>query len=459
MDEQELADRRKLFGTNGIRGVVGRDMTAPFAMEIGCAIGSFLQGEIVIGTDSRTSNEMLKNAVIAGLASTGCGVLDIGLAPTPSVQYTIAKSHFAGGVMITASHNPPEFNGIKVIDSDGTELHFSKEIEIERLYFSKSSHSADWQSVGKIRKDTTANQCYAEGVKSLVDGDSIRKADLKVVIDCSNGVAGLVSPKLLCDMGVRVTTLNAQPQGSFPGHPSEPTPENLAALIHMVRDEGASFGVAHDGDADRAVFIDEKGNYITGDRSMAVLAGYVVSKEPGATVVSTVATSDCVSDMVTANGGKIVQTRVGSPVVARKMKEIGAIFGGEENGGLIYAKHQYCRDAAMSTALMAELVSSRGPLSKLLAEVPVYHQSKLKIECPNEKKKQVLDELVEVSKGKKVDLTDGVKIFEDKDWVIVRPSGTEPLFRVFSQSKSEDRATALAKDYLWKLKELIGEPS
>ena len=456
MDEQELASQRKLFGTNGIRGVIGKDMTALFALEIGRAIGSFFEGDVVIGTDSRTSNEMLKSAAMAGIASAGCNVVDIGLAPTPTVQYTVAKSTACAGVMITASHNPPEFNGIKVIDGDGTELDFSKELAIEKIFFSKNFRASDWHSVGKIGNDATAINKYSDGIKSLVDREIIGKSKLKVLLDCANGVAGLVTPKLLIDLGVKVTTLNAQPDGSFPGHPSEPTPENLKGLMQKVSDEGASFGVAHDGDADRSVFVDEKGAYVMGDRSFALIAGYIASKNPGSTVVSTVATSDCVADMVTRNSGRIVLTRVGSPVVARKMKEIGAIFGGEENGGLIYSKHQYCRDAAMTTALMAQLVAEKGDLSKLLSEVPMYHQSKLKVACPNDRKKAVMAALVEISQGKKVDLTDGVKIFEGNDWAIVRASGTEPIFRIFSQSKSEDRATALANDYLGKLKKIIG---
>jgi len=456
MDEQELASRRKLFGTNGIRGVVGESMTSQFALEMGRAIGSYFEGDIVIGTDSRTSNDMLKGAVMAGMASAGCNVVDVGLSPTPTVQYAVSKSTACAGVMITASHNPPEFNGIKVIDGDGTELDFSKELAIEKIFFSKNYRNVDWHSVGTIGFDAGAIERYNDGIKSLVDKRIIGKSRLKILLDCANGVAGLASPRLLMDLGAKVTTLNSEPDGRFPGHPSEPTPENLKELMRSVPDEGASFGVAHDGDADRAVFVDEKGGYVTGDRSFALIAGYIASKNPGSTVVSTVATSDCVADMVKRNSGRIVLTRVGSPIIARKMKEIGAIFGGEENGGLVYAKHQYCRDAAMTTALMAQLVAERGDLSKLLSEVPVYHQSKLKIGCPEDRKKKVMAALVADSKEKKVDLTDGIKIFESGDWVIIRPSGTEPIFRIFSQSKSEDRAAALAKDYLGKLKKIIG---
>jgi phosphomannomutase / phosphoglucomutase len=455
MQEQELAAQRKLFGTNGVRGTIGKEMTAQFAMEMGRAIGSFFEGEIVIGTDARSSKDMLKSAVAAGILSAGCGVVDIGLAPTPAVQYTVGKTSASAGVVITASHNPPEFNGIKVIDSDGIELDFTKELQIEKIFFSKDFRCADWHEAGILRKDDSANRLYAEGIKGVVDAKSIKKAKLKVIIDCANGVAGLVTPGLLADLGVQVKTLNERPDGKSPAHPSEPTPENLKQLIQAVSDEGASFGVAHDGDADRSIFVDENGRYISGDLSFAMMAGYVVSKNPGSTVVSTVATSDCVADMVSKSGGRTVLTRVGSPVIAKKMKEIGAIFGGEESGGLFYSKHQYCKDAAMTTALMAQFVAERGSLSKLVDEVPVYHQTKLKVKCPKDRMKEVMAKMADASAGKKVDLTDGVKIFEGKDWVIIRPSGTEPIFRIFSQSKSEDRAASMAKEYLAKLEGII----
>lgn len=455
MDEQGIANQRRLFGTNGIRGVVGKEMNVALAMGIGCAIGTFFNGEVVIGTDSRTSNEMLKNAMIAGLLSLGCDVRDVGLAPTPSVQYAVANSNACAGVVITASHNPPEYNGIKVIDSDGTELYFTKELEIEKIYFSKSYTEMVWNRVGKLTHDKTANDRYSAGIKKLVGTETISKAGLKVIIDCANGVGGLVSPRLLSDLGIHVITLNAQPHGSFPGHPSEPTPENLTDLMNKVVAEGASFGIAQDGDADRAIFIDESGGYVTGDKSFAILAGYLCSKNPGSIVVSTVATSDCVSDMVRKYGGTIVQTRVGSPIVARKMMELGAIFGGEENGGLIYGKHQFCRDAAMTSVLMAQAVAEQGSFGTLLKELPTYYQIKLKTECPNDKKKLVLRALVTEFEGKKLDLTDGVKVFEGDDWVIIRPSGTEPIFRVFAQGKSQDRVELLAKEYLEKLKAVI----
>jgi len=455
-EEQEMAEKRRLFGTNGIRGVVGTEITVEFALEMGLAIGTYFEGEIVIGTDSRTSNHMLKNAVIAGLLSSGCDVRDIGMAPTPSVQYSVAKSDASAGVMITASHNPPQFNGIKVIDTDGTEPHFSKELDIENIYFTKSHIMRDWQSVGTLRYDDEGNARYLDGILDNVEASQIGDKKLRAVIDCANGVGALVTPGLFSELGIEVISMYQELDGRNPAHPSEPTPENLEALMNKVVDEGASFGVAHDGDADRTIFIDENGKYIWGDRSFAALAGYIVSKYPGSYVVSTIATSDCVSDMVLRNGGKVVQTRVGSPVVARKMIELDAVFGGEENGGLILARHQYCRDGAMTAALMAEMISVKGSLSELMKDVPVYHQVKLKTECPNERKKEVLESLLASVGDRKIDSTDGLKIYEEGDWVLVRPSGTEPIIRIFSQSKSDEKASSLATDYMHKLKKIIG---
>ena len=455
MDEVEIADERKLFGTNGIRGVVGSGMDVRLALEIGMSIGTLIHGRVVIGTDQRTSGQMLKEAVISGLLATGNDVTDIGLAPTPSVQYAVAKSDAAGGVVVTASHNPPEFNGIKVIDSDGTEMHFSKELEIERIYFEKAQKTASWDKTGYLTADSEANRRYIRGVKNLLDRRAIAAADLKVVVDCANGAGSAVTPSLLSDLEVNIVTLNAQPHGSFPGHPSEPTPENLATLMKTVKSVNADFGLAHDGDADRTIFVDDRGGYIMGDKSFALLAGYTVSKYPDSTVVSTVATSDVVSDMVVRFGGKVVQTRVGSPVVARKMKEIGAIFGGEENGGLIFAKHQYCRDGAMTAGLMTEMVAQQGSLSSLLESVPTYHQVKLKTSCPNESKRKVTEQLVKQLSGKKLDLTDGIKVFEGTDWVLIRQSGTEPIFRVFSQARDKEKAESLASEYFEILKAII----
>ncbi len=347
----------KLFGTNGVRGVINKDMNVQLAMDLGKAIGTFMKGRVAVGTDSRTSATMIKSAVSSGLMCAGAEVLDLGMVPTPVVQYYVKTNRLSGGIMITASHNPPEFNGIKCVDSDGTEMPRSKEEEIERLYFTKSFTSMGWREVGQMRQTTGAVQSYLGSVMRLVDADAIRGAGLTVVLDCANGAGAVSTPQLLDDLNVRAITLNCNPQGTFPGHPSEPVESHLKDLIAMVRDTGADLGIAHDGDADRTIFIDDKGRYMYGDKSLAITAEAMVRENNGGIVVTPVSSSMAVEDVVRRAGGELIYTRVGAPIVARKMMEVGAVFGGEENGGLIFPKHQFCRDGAMTVAKMLEIVA------------------------------------------------------------------------------------------------------
>lgn len=430
----------RLFGTNGVRGIINKDMNVQLAMDLGRAIGTFMKGKVAVGTDSRTSAAMIKSAVSSGLMCAGAEVLDLGLVPTPVVQHYVKTNRLSGGIMITASHNPPEFNGIKCVDADGTEMPRSKEEEIERLYFTKSFISKDWKDVGQLRQATGAVQAYLDSVVGLVNADAIRGAGLTVVLDCANGAGAVTAPQMLEELNVRAITLNCNPQGTFPGHPSEPVESHLKELIALVKDTGADLGIAHDGDADRTIFIDDKGRYMYGDKSLAITAEAMVRENKGGIVVTPVSSSMAVEDVVRRAGGEILYTRVGAPVVARKMIEVGAVFGGEENGGLIFPKHQYCRDGAMTVAKMLEIVARNGPLSTLVDGIPMYSQDKRKMVCPDERKEKVLTALVDYYASQRVDTTDGVKICYDDGWTLVRPSGTEPLFRVYSEARTPEDA-------------------
>ncbi len=437
----------RLFGTNGVRGVVNEDMNIDLASNLGMAIGTYINGKkVAIATDTRTSNQMLKSAVISGLLATGCSVMDLGIAPTPVLQYRVKLSDAEHGVVITASHNPPRFNGIKCVDSDGTELSRKSEEEIESIYFSKSFKKVSWDHMEGVFKDSGSIERYIMGIMDNIDFKSIKEAKLRVVLDCGNGAGSLVSPYLFERMGCNVVTLNAHPQGTFPGHESEPTPENLRDLIKATVDFKADLGVAHDGDADRTIIIDEKGNYLYGDRILALVGREMLRENSGGTIVTTVASSLALGDVAAQNNGKIIYTKVGSPIVARKMMECGAVFGGEENGGLIFPRHQFCRDGAMAAAKVIEIIArQKKPLSELIAQLPKYHLYKTKVHCPNEKKEPALAELAKRMAHKNVDETDGVKIINGDSWVLIRPSGTEPIYRIFSEAKSLDKAKELAE--------------
>jgi len=446
----------KLFGTNGIRGVVNEDMNSDLALGIGKAWGTLLKKnskrpKVAIGTDARLSNHMLKNAISAGLIATGCDVVDVGLVPTPTLQYTVKEKDFDSGVIITASHNPPNFNGIKGIASDGTE--FSKDIEeeIEKIYFDESYKLADWKDIGKLSRWDGAINLYIDGILNAVDVDQIKKRNYHIVLDCGNGAGCLVTPTLLKKLNCKITELYCEPDGTFPGHNSEPLPENLTDLIKKVPEVGADLGAAQDGDADRAIFIDEKGDYIWGDKTLALGAKYA-TKEGGGIAVTPVTTSSCFDDVVRDNNGKVIHTAVGSPIVARVMIEQNSVFGGEENGGLIFPEMQYCRDSAMSIAKILEIMAKEDKkLSDLINEIPKYELFKTKMPCPHEKKEIVMKTLADQTKNDKnvieVDNTDGVKLYMNDGWVLMRPSGTEPIFRVYSESKNKNRAEELALTY------------
>lgn len=435
----------RLFGTNGIRGVVGQDMTVDLALRMGKSIGSvFAPGPVAVGRDTRTSGQMLRDAVVAGLLSTGHDVVDTGVIPTPGLQYFVHTGRFSGGVVVTASHNPAEFNGIKVVDQEGMELARPDEERIEAAYFRESYRLADWKGVGRIRPDVSAVGAYIDGIVSKIHADTVRAAGLRVVVDCANAASCGTSPALLSRLGVEVISLNGHPDGTFPGRPPEPVRENLGALLREVRASNAALGVAHDGDADRAIFVDERGEFVFGDRSLALVAKDIVSRR-GGVVVTPVSSSRCVEDVVRAAGGTVVYTKVGAPIVARVMYERGAVFGGEENGGMIFPEHQFCRDGAMTLAKVVEIVAkSRRTLSELLAEIPAYSLHKTSVRYKATDRDAILARLKALASGLRVEDIDGVKIHYGDGWVLVRPSGTEPIFRIFAEAPTQEGAKARA---------------
>ena len=280
-----------------------------------------------------------------------------------------------------------------------------------------------------------------------MDVEAIHSRKLKVVVDCGSGAGSYTAPYLLKALGCEVTTLNCQADGFFPGRDPEPIEPNLQDLIATVKDLGADIGLAHDGDADRTICIDEKGNFVLGDKTFALVEKQMLKENNGGIIVTTVATSQAIYDVAEEFGGEVIATAVGDLLVARKLKDTDGLFGGE-NGGLIFPDFVYGRDAAMTVAKLLEiLVKEDRPFSELVAELPVYYQEKLKIECPDDEKEEVMSKIAEEIKTTtdfELDTTDGVKILKDDGWVIIRPSGTEPIFRCFAESDSMDKAVEMA---------------
>ena len=449
---------RRLFGTNGIRGVANKELTPEMAVAIGSAVGTYFKcGNLIVGYDARTSSPMLSKAVISGLNAAGCNVLFAGMAPTPALQYAVKNHRTDGAVIITASHNPPEYNGIKVVWNDGIELSREQEIEIENIFFDGKVRYAEWNEIGTLQNLSGIIEEYVEAIKKHVDNARISSKHFHLVVDAANSVAALAIPKLLREMGCKVTTINANIDGTFPGRPPEPRPENLKDLSLTVRAIGADLGVAFDGDADRSIFVDENGEVHWGDKTFALVEKYFLKNNPGEKIVSPVSSSTLVKDIADAYGGEIVWTKVGSVTVSQTMKKLNAKLGGEENGGIFYGPHQSVRDGGMATALILNLMAETNEkLSKMLNELPKYFIEKGKTECPNELKEKVLERLIEEMKGLNVSTIDGVKIwFDDKSSILVRPSGTEPIYRLYAEAKTEEKAQKLVQEYGLKLKRII----
>jgi len=423
-----------MFGTNGVRGVINEDLTVEVVLKLSRATGSvFGPGMIAIARDSRKGGEMFTNALIAGLTSTGCSVVNLGPVPIPTLQYMIPRLGCIAGVMVTASHNPPQFNGIKVIGPNGIETSRESENQIEMVYHSNQFKTADWDKIGKVTHNDSAIDVYIEGIKSLLDVEKIRSRNLKVVVDCANSVGGLVTPRLLTELGCAVVSLNAQLDGSFPGRNPEPIPENLKDLSAAVRVIGADLGIAHDGDADRATFVDETGRVLWGDQSFALIASRVLTRKHGSTLVTPVSSGRLIEDVARKAGAKIDWTEVGSVDVSHRIEEIDAELGGEENGGVFYPDHQPVRDGAMTAAQVVEMIALEGKtLSELVSELPTYFNTKVKVPVPQEKKESLLEALLELSKNTNRITLDGVKIIHDDGWFLIRPSGTEPVTKVLS---------------------------
>ena len=445
----------RLFGTNGIRGIVGETITSQFAYGIGSSIASVFKSEkILVGRDGRTSSQMLAEGAIAGILAEGSSVEDCGVITTPGLQF-LAKIGTAPGLVITASHNPPEYNGFKVVDSDGIEIPREKEERIENLV-TTGSWSVSRIS-GQREQRVLPLEPYLSSIKSYVRKEKLTNR-LKVAVDTGNGVSSLTTPVLLRRIGCQVVTINDNIDGRFPGRTSEPRPENLGPLSTLVRQEKAALGVAHDGDGDRAVFVDETGVVHSGDKSLTLIEDEILRENPRAKVVTPVNSSMSVTEVARKRKGRVILTKVGSIHVARTMIRENAILGGEENGGIFYAPHQPVRDGTMATVLILNsILDNRMPLSKLMARLPNFFMAKEKRKCPDEKKKDVMKRIRQ-SLGYRVTSTiDGVRVdIKDRGWFLVRPSGTEPLIRIYMEGRTENDLKRLLDEFKPLFDETIG---
>ena len=444
------ASQQRLFGTNGVRFVPGVTHDLDFAINMGEAIGTYFgSGDVLVGQDGRLSSPALSNAAVSGLLSSGRDVAEAGLVPTPALQYGVKTMGFRGGLIITASHNPPQYNGLKVSGADGVEVPRLDEQRIEKIYFDKSQSKADWKSIGVARQEPSVVRNYLRGIISQVNAKAIADRKFTVVMDIGNGAQAVAAPYLVDSLGCKLITINSVVDGTFPGRGPEPAPDVLKDLSAGVKSVGADLGVAYDGDGDRAIFCDEEGRVLWGDQSGCLIADFVLASRPGGTVVTSVASSQAIEAVAKKHGAKVLRTKVGSVDVSRTILERNAVFGFEENGGCIYQPHIAVRDGGMTTALMLECLAGRGmSFSKVLSfVVPRFHQAKTRVEVGQERVEAVMKAVERQAKGE-VERTDGVKVWTDeRSWVLVRPSGTEPIVRIFSESDTQEGAEQLVKKF------------
>ncbi|MEM2865797.1 MAG: phosphoglucosamine mutase [Candidatus Hadarchaeales archaeon] len=446
----------RLFGTFGVRGLANVELTPELVYRLGLALATHLgnQGEVAVGRDNRTSSEMLEQAVIAGLTSGGCRVLKLGMVPTPVFSFGVKHFRCSAGVMITASHNPPEYNGVKFWEADGSGFSREREGEIERLLEEGRLKKVGWREIGGV-EEADALEPYREEVLRRVKAP---ERGLKVVVDCGNAVGSLVVPGLLSDLGVQVISLNDYLDGTYPSRKLEPLPENLTLLSRTVASCGADLGIALDGDADRSVVADETGRVLMGDRVFALVARHYLRGRRRPRIITPVATSSVIDDVARELGGEVVRTRVGEPEIVGEFKRNGGDLGGEENGGVMFFDWSMCREGIFTSLKFVEALAESGrKASEFDATLPLYFQVKERVPCPNELKGRVMEELVREFSSHPLDRTDGLKIQTEDGWLLLRPSGTEPIFRCFAEARTEERARELAELGLRKLREVTGK--
>ena len=445
---------KKLFGTNGVRGVFSEDFTLEFVNDLVMSLATyFKKGKILIGYDGRHSSPIVAKIVSSTLNYSGLDCYIAGLVPTPCLEYATKKLGYDGGLMITASHNPPQYNGIKPVASDGVEISREDERIIEQIFDEKNWIKAE--TFGKTFDELNSISTYIDGIISKISKIDIVKRKFKVTLDLGNGAQSVTAKKLCQQLGCEVFTVNENIDGDFPGRGSEPTPQNLGELSKLVLETNSDFGIAFDGDGDRSIFCDENGKILTGDSSALLLCDYLLEQYPNSQVVTCLNSGNIIEKIVQKSNSHVVRTKVGSVEVSRRMVVDNALIGYEENGGFMFGKHNHVRDGAMSLALMLDLLSkSESSLSENIVCLPPNFTTKTKLECSVEQSKIVIDQLLKEFPNS--DTSDGIKIqVDDDNWVMIRPSGTEPIIRIYGESNSQENLDSLISNFVEKTKSIL----
>jgi len=447
-----------MISVAGIRGIVGDNVTPELFAKFAAAYGSFIGGvgkKLIIGRDTRVSGEMLKSAVIAGLVSVGCEVVDIGISPTPTVGIMVKKLKADGGIVLSASHNPAEWNALKLVWNDGIFMDAETAQKFLARFQENKINYVPYTKLGKVTQFNQAIDLHLKSVLSVVNPAIIKKKRFKVVLDTCNGAGSVIIPRLLTQLGGKVIHLNSALDGKF-AHNPEPLPENLNQLSRKVKSEKADFGIATDPDVDRVAFVSEKGIPIGEENTLALCVDFLLKKRSEVRgqrsekpiIVVNLSTSRMHDDLAEKYGAKVIRTRIGEANVARKMlAEKKCLIGGEGNGGVIYPPVHYGRDAATGISLVLEYLAKSGKiLSELVQGIPQYQIVKEKFTYPREKIPVLLEKIKQQFVSEQQDVTDGIKIIYPDSWVHIRSSGTEPVVRIIAEAKTISAAKQLCKN-------------
>jgi phosphomannomutase len=442
-----------MVSVSGVRGRVGAPLTPELIGGIAAAFGGFLRSEgergpVFVGRDSRTSGPMFQKAVESGLLSVGCDVVALGVVTTPTLLLAVEQGGGAGGLGVTASHNPAEWNALKLVSGEGIFLDAERSARFRAYLASVDPPRASWDALGSVREDPGAWGRHLERILALphLDVPALRKRAFHVAVDCVHGAGGPVIAELLAELGCTFVGIGMEPDGLFPRDP-EPTAANLADLGRLVAESGASVGLAIDPDADRLSLVDESGSPLGEDYTLALASAAVLRRTPGP-VVTNLSTSLVLDDVARAFGSRVIRAPVGEVNVARRMQAEGAVVGGEGNGGVILSALHHTRDAPLGVALVLQhLLDEDVALSRAAARWPAYEIVKQKRSFPREALDAAYEALAEDLDAQELDRTDGLRLAwpERGCWLHVRPSGTEPVVRLIAEARDGAAARALVK--------------
>src|SRR5688572_24547166 len=445
-----MAHEGLMVSVSGIRGRVGEALTPEVVASFAVAFGAWALKKrpgrpVILGRDSRVSGPMFHRSALAALQSVGANVIDIDLTTTPTCQLAVEDQHSGGGIMLSASHNPIEWNALKFIGAAGLFLEAHEGAEM-RAFVESGIPRASWDKLGSVERDSGAAERHLARILKLpyVDVPAIRRRKFRVALDCVRGAGAVIVPALLDRLGCQVTAIHMEPDGRFP-HPPEPVAENLSELERLVRDSRADVGFAVDPDVDRLALVDEIGKAIGEDYTLA-LASMLVLRHRKGPVVTNLSTSLVVEDAVTRGGSKLTRAPVGEVNVAVRMRETSAVIGGEGNGGVILPEVHLGRDAPLGIVLMLQLLLEEGkPLSAVVGELPRYVIVKDKLDRPKASLDSVYAALRKTFADARVDVQDGLRLAWNDRWLHVRPSGTEPIVRVIAEAPTEKEARLLVQ--------------